>query len=438
MTRNFIYSTISAASAGLMLVLLLLAGRAPAWTLADYGAFTFAIALSTIAEVLMDFGLHQVTIRAVARDVRRAGPLLYTPVAIKALPGLAMIIIFGAATILLTGPGLDEHGLTRPVDLVARQACWLMLLSATMRSYLLTARGVLQGLERFGDDAFVTTLDRLLLVVACGIALARGATVVQVSGVFLAVRVCSAVTALLLARHRAGGGTLDRTLWKSLPAEALPIGLFLLVLNLYNRIDGVMLYQMAGSVSTGLYNAAYPLYEGATYPPAILAAVLMPRLARLIASDPITYSRLVRQSLWGILGLAVAGLAAGWPLVPLGMSVAYPGQYGSAATTLRVLLVGLPAVYVIWVLHAVAMSAHKNKVLLWVTGIGTVLNVVLNAVLIPGYAENGSAAATVVSEYVVCGLLWFGLKAELSRQHVLAIDPAVAGSTIPSQAASGS
>ena len=207
MTRHLIYSAISSGSAVLMLVLLTIAGR----TLGvdDFGAFTYAITIATIAEVFMDFGLHQVTIRAIARDHASAGRYFGTSLLAKLLPGVGMVLIFGGLTLLLR----EEP--------VVRLACALMLCSATMRSYLLTARGVLQGLERFGDDALVTTLDRALLVLCCGLALWWGAGVIGVSVVFLAVRIVTAGLSLFMVGRLVGRGSFDRELWRQLPAEAL-------------------------------------------------------------------------------------------------------------------------------------------------------------------------------------------------------------------------
>ena len=92
MRRSLFYSAISAGSAVFMLLLLVMAGR---WLgVEDFGVFSAAISLATIAEVFMDFGLHQVTIRAIARDATRAGHLLRTSLWLKALPGLGMVAVF--------------------------------------------------------------------------------------------------------------------------------------------------------------------------------------------------------------------------------------------------------------------------------------------------------------------------------------------------------
>ncbi|MEO8484694.1 MAG: flippase, partial [Acidobacteriota bacterium] len=382
MTRNFFYSAVSAGSAVFMLLLLVMAGR---WLGKDqYGVFVWVVGIATIAEVFMDFGLHQITIRAIARDSTRAGQLLRTSLWLKALPGLAMVLIVGAVAFKLRS------------ETSVRLACLAMLLSATMRSYLLTARGILQGLERFGDDALVTTVDRVLLFICCAIALVAGASVVQLSLVFLGVRIVTAGGAVILARRHVGPGTADPDLWRSLPAEALPVGLFLLVLNLYNRIDTVMLNKLQGDGPTGLYGAAYPVYEGLTYATAIISAVLIPRLSRMWVERSPDYGRLVFRSQIGVFVLAIVIGAAAWPLAERGVLIFGP-EFEPAAATLRLLLLGLPFVYVTWILHAVAIAADRTRALLVVTSIGTALNVGLNLVLIPRYSYNGAAIATVIS-----------------------------------------
>jgi O-antigen/teichoic acid export membrane protein len=402
MTRNFVYSTVSAGSAALMLLLLAFAGQRLG--VAEYGAFTYAVNLATIAEVFMDFGLHQVTIRAIAREPRDAARMLQTSLWLKVLPGIGMVAAFGGAAFLLRS------------DPTVRLACLLMLVSATMRSYLLTARGILQGLEAFGHDALITTVDRALLLLVCGIALWHGATVIQLAVVFLVVRVVTAGLAVVMARRRTGPGVVDPELWRSLPAQAIPVGLFLLVLNLYNRIDTVMLGTMAGDRETGLYGAAYPVYEGLTYATAILSAVLMPRLSRLWHVDVAAYRALVFRSMAGAALLALLVGVAAWPLAGWGVQLVFGAAFLPASRALQLLLIGLPFVYVIWVLHAVAITAHQTRVLLWVTSLGVGLNVALNLVLIPRYASTGAAVATVISEIMAMCLLFVGLRPALSGE----------------------
>src|SRR5262249_4858884 len=75
------YATISAGSAVLLLGLLMLAGRL--LSADDYGRFSFALALATIIETVMDIGLGQVTVRSVARDRDDAGRIFRDVLGLK-------------------------------------------------------------------------------------------------------------------------------------------------------------------------------------------------------------------------------------------------------------------------------------------------------------------------------------------------------------------
>src|SRR5207248_3052793 len=147
LSRNFVYAAASSGSAVLLLAVLMLAGR---WLGVEaFGQFSFAVALATIGESLMDWGLHQVTIRSVARDPASAGSVFRNSLALKFGPSVAMVIV------------LTLIGRWAKSEPDVRIACTLLAVSAVMRSYLLTIRGILQGLERFAWDTAVVLLDRI-------------------------------------------------------------------------------------------------------------------------------------------------------------------------------------------------------------------------------------------------------------------------------------
>src|SRR4051812_15945519 len=132
MLWNLAYSILSSGTAALLLILMIVAGR----VLGDveFGKFMFALMLGQMFETLMDFGLHQVTIRAVARDKSRASALLQHALTIKLLWAAGTLAAL-FTTIHLVRPGPD--------DADVRLACYLIGTSLVFRSYMLTIRGVL-------------------------------------------------------------------------------------------------------------------------------------------------------------------------------------------------------------------------------------------------------------------------------------------------------
>ena len=400
MFRNLAYASVSAASAGLLLVLFIAAGR----TLGDaeFGKFSFALALGTIFETLMDFGLHQVTIRAVARDRSQATALLHHTLGIKLIWTTgALVALVATATVLRSESDV-------------RLACYLLGGSLVLRSYMLTIRGVLQGLERFGWDSLVVVADRAILLVFGVGALAAGGGLRSLAIAFVLARAAALALAAWMTHAHLGGIGLrfDRTIWRELQTTALPLGFFLVVLNLYAYVDGVMLGVMRTDVETGLYTAAYRVYEGLSYAPSVIAAVLSPRLSALHGgdrADRAAHRRLALLGLAGSTALAlVVGVVAYRFATPL-MTLLFGEDFAPAAAPFRILCLGLGFVFAIWVLHAIAISVNRERLLLKTGIVGLVVNVALNLYLIPRDGASGAALATIAGEGVSLVVLVYGL-----------------------------
>jgi O-antigen/teichoic acid export membrane protein len=396
--RNFFYSTVSASTAALLLLLYIAAARMLG-SVDELGKFSFALLLGGVFETLMDFGLHQVTIRAVARDRSRATMLLHHALAIKLLwASAALVVLVVTANILR--PQWD-----------VRLACYLIGGSLVFRSYMLTIRGVLQGLERFGWDAIVVLADRILLLLFGIAALWMGTGLRGLAIAFVLARGAALGLALLVTETRLGGVgfAYDADVWRELHRTALPLGFFLVVLNLYSYVDGVMLGYLRTDAETGLYAVAYRIYEGFTYAALALSAVLTPRLSALFTTDRVRHRQL---ALAGVGGAAAFGLVVAMVAVTIATPLLvflFGPEYAAATRAFRILCAGLTIVFAIWILHAIAISVDRETLLLKTGLIGLAVNVGLNLYLIPRYGPEGAAFATLVGEAVCMAVLIHGL-----------------------------
>jgi lipopolysaccharide exporter len=402
--RNVVFSALSAGSAGLLLIVVALIRQMLGNDI--YGEFSLALSLATIGEALMDFGIHQVTIRAIARERDSARHIFRNTLALKVLSGIGMFVVLGLIAVVLY-PKAD-----------LRLTCLLMLVGAGLRSYLLTIRGVLIGLERFGDECLVVVGDRVILVVAVGAALLSGAGLVGLGVVFVLARVVSVAGGFALTARQVGAPepAFDRALWRTLPLDALPLGAFLIVLNVYNYVDTLFLGAMRDAGEVGYYSAAYRIYEGTTYVPAILASVWTPRLAHLWEADRVAHGALLRRGLGLTTLLAGALSLVVWSLAPWLLTTVFGADAVASVPALRILSTGLVFVFAIWMLHAAAISVFEQRLLLQTTVIGVVVNSGLNLWLIPRYGRDGAAWATVAGEALTLALLLVGLRAVWTKK----------------------
>ena len=399
---NTAYATATAGSAGLLLVLLLVAGRFLG--VDDYGRFMYALAVTTIIETVMDIGLAHVTVRAVARDPASAPALFRNVLGLK----VAWVCV-GLVLVLVSAPLLRS-------DPVVIRLCYLMGLSSAARSYFLTARGLLQGTNRFDLEAAIVVADRVLLLVLGTATLVMGYDVVALGLSFVIARLLMFVAVTLLLRRLLGSATptFDREVWRDLQAAALPLGFFMISLNLYSYVDTVILGVMRSNAETGLYGAAYRIYEGLTYPPSIVASLVTPRLSYLFVHDRARVNRLLLRAVSGaaVLGVVIGGvgIVIAAPLVTLLFGPSFAG----AARPLQILAGGALFVFCTWILHAAAIATNLDRRLFMTTVIGLGSNVALNLLFIPRWGISGAASATVIAEAVTVTMLIVQLRKHLA------------------------
>lgn len=397
------YATLTAGSAALLLGLLLVAGRL--LSAADYGRFSYALALTTIIETVMDIGLGPVTVRTVAREKTSAEQLF------RHVLGLKLVwVALGLGLLFVVAPILRS-------DRELIRLCYLMGISSAVRSYMLTSRGLLQGLDRFDVEAAIVVADRVLLLVS-GTALLFGRFgLFGLAFAFVGSRLVMllAVTVLLNRLLGSVAPRFDRDVWRDLQAAALPLGFSIIVLNLYTYIDTVILGVMKTDAEVGWYAAAYRIYEGLTYAPSILAAVLTPRLSYLFAHDRAAHRSLLLRSFTGSVALGVVmGAAAAWAARPI-LTLLFGAAYLPGVAPLQILAGGALFLFGTFILHAGAISTNLDRGLLLTTVVGLGTNVLLNILFIPRFGISGAAWATVLAEMVTVTLLFVQLRHRLSR-----------------------
>lgn len=191
-------------------------------------------------------------------------------------------------------------------------------------------------------------------------------------------------------------------------------GLYLI----YSKIDQVMLGELSGMHSVGVYAAAVKLSEGSSFIFTTLAVALFPLMLK---EKKVSEERFVLQTK-KLLSL----------LVILSVSLAIIISYSSAFITDFIFgeqYIGVDTVLTLHVWGAVfiAINAISSKYLVtkglqkhsvFKNVIGIFVNVGLNFILIPRYGVNGAAFATVVS-HLFSTYIYFGLCKETRKLFLM-------------------
>jgi PST family polysaccharide transporter len=187
---------------------------------------------------------------------------------------------------------------------------------------------------------------------------------------------------------------------KVLLADSWPLMLTGILITIYMRIDQVMLGQMMGDGSVGLYSAAVKLAEVWYFIPSAFTGSIFPVLveARKKGGD-IYASRL--QLMFS--GMAALGYVIVLPTALFShrlITLVYGHAFSDAGTSLMILswtflFVALGLATQSWMICEGLM-----KLPLLTTGLGAASNIALNFLLIPKHGAAGASIATLISQFV--------------------------------------
>lgn len=409
--------------------LVLMASRAITWGLAfvmtvmlprylgavGFGRLYFAIALTTVFAILVEFGLNSLVTREVARRHQEAWSYLVSGGVLKGLLWAFALVVIVAAM----------HVSSYPRDTQAAVLILTFGMAVTSLSSLVVA--ILQGLDRMGwiaagqvaEKAVLTGLGVAVLLSGMGfVAVATVMLVSNIAGLLLNLywfaRAARAEPARLSGARIMG----VRTLF----IRSLPFFSVLFFGAIYFRIDVVILSLTAGDAAVGWYGAAYKLFETLTFFPSVFMFAFFPALCRLSVREDGSLAVAARKGLNWLMVVGVP-VAAGTFLLSGDIIRLLYGAEGFAASVsvLRILSVTIAFLYANAALVWLLIATERQGKLAMTAGVAAVVNVLLNLVLIPRMAQVGCAVATLATEVVVLTLnAWF-LPRDLARRLGLAV-----------------
>lgn len=365
-----------------------------------YGVYAYAFALMSLIMVAAEAGVPTLLVREVAASegrgewgrlrgvLRRAGQ--FVALASTTIAVLGLLVLWWLADSLT------------PAVLYTTT---LMLLVLPLSAGAKTVVHAMMGLNRVVIGQAVDMLVRPAMV------LALVGTVFllwpdwQQPQIAMAAQLLAAVVALILGwlilrRLTPGEARTAPPVYQSRDwlRSALPFTLIGGAGIINNQTDIIMLGWFTGSEQVGIYRVAMQGAMLVAFSLQVVNAVVAPQFSRLYAQgDMVRLQRLVTQSaqviLLAALPMALAFILAG------GVAVAwvFGGEFAAAHLPLAILAAGqLVNAGFGSVGFLLNMTGHENLVarILWQTAL---LNIALNAALIPFYDMDGAAVATAVS-----------------------------------------
>ena len=368
---------------------------------ADFGRFITVTSLVAIVGGVTEAGLTAVGARDLARlpGERRSGllgnliglRLILTPFGVAAAVLFALAV--GYDDVLVYGTLLAGAGLF----LVSVQATVALPLTVELKIGRLTAAELLKH---------VVMLAAIALLVAAGASLLPFFGVQIVAGAALL-----ALTPALLGRQLVTRPSFDRTVWRTLIREALPLALALAMYAVYFRLLVILCSLLSSEVETGLFATSFRVFEVFFGIPTLVVLVALPVLSAA-AHESKRLDYMLRR-------MTEVALIAATYLIFVLVELAEPmirffggTEYLDAVPVLQIQAFALVGVFVgqVWQVGLIATGRQRSVAV--ANGAALLLVLAMGLVLIPLEGSTGAAVAAVVAESVLACLLLFLLARE--------------------------
>jgi len=389
------------AAKGSLFVITVAAARA--LTPRGFGIFALGTTVGWIVAVVTDFGIQLHLARAVARAPSDAPALLRAWLRVRAWMAATAPAAIAAGAWLMGWP--REYA--APMTIFA-----IVYASNGLIEFL---HYFYRGLSRSDLESSLTLWQRGATLACALVALWWRADVSALAIAMLLPSVATLAVSVRIARRFTGADTRVRpyeprvgadprvgptadarvgptATWEAFARDVWPIGAGIVLSALYFRIDVFLVQLWSGTEAVGLYNAVFRLVEALRLFPAAVMAVALPSFFR--ESDLRPLARTAVPVTAGALAVTlVLWSAAGW-LIPL----LYQSRYEAAVPAFRTLLLAFPLMALNMALTHQLVGWDGQRAYAAVCALALVVNLALNARLIPALSIDGAAWATLGTE----------------------------------------
>jgi O-antigen/teichoic acid export membrane protein len=375
----------------------------------EYGFYFAILNFSIIFNILLDLGITNFNNRNIAQHHQLLHKHFSSIVILKFMLSLGYFVVIMAAGMLMKYDG--------------RQLFLLSVLGFNqfLLSFILYLRSNISGLLLFRTDSMLSVMDRLLMILFCGILLWGNVTdkpfriewfvYTQTAAYLLTIIVAASIVAVKANFRKLHW---NRLFFIMIIKKSFPFALLVLLMAFYNRIDSVMIERILrdtiGNEQVGVYAQAYRLLDATNQIAYLFAVLLLPLYARMIKQ---------RQQVNDLVKLAFTLLFVA--AVVIGMSAVFYGQpimrllypphalealtdyelrINQSAMVFSLLMCGFLPISTTYVFGTLLTANGNLKQMNIVAASAMLLNIIMNLILVPRLFAVGSAITSLTTQSI--------------------------------------
>jgi len=364
-----------------------------------YGLYFAIFNFTYMFNILLDMGTTNFNNRNIARNNQLLEKHLSGIILLRLLLGVVyMVVVFVVALII------GYRGF------MLKLLFWTAI-NQFLNTFLLYLRSNISALLMFKTDSVLSVLDRLLMIIFCGILLWGNVTeqpfriewfvYCQTAAYVIAVLV--ALTIVVYKSH------LRKLHWNgvfslAILKHSLPFALLTLLMACYNRIDSVMIERLLpdgiASTQAGIYASAFRLLDALVMIAYLFSVILLPLFSKMIKEKE-NIQPIVRTSFSFLyvfaIGVTVILLCYREPVI----SLLYNDHIAASVSVFTILIPCIIPIAFTYVFGTLLTANGSLKKLNITALVGIIVNILINIILIPKLQARGAAIASLCTQSVV-------------------------------------
>lgn len=353
----------------------------------NYGVIGYTASFVSFFTVICQLGLTSVAVKELIDHKETEGEVLGTTIFLRICTSIISTI---AITIMIY---FIDDGDKVTVWVAFLQSLSLIFQSFEMFHYWYQSRMETQVSVKVQTAAYLVMSAYKIILLILGMS-------VQWFAFSTALEAAAVALFLYIAYRKKGTQKLSVSLayGKKLLGESYHFILSGLMVTIYSEMDKIMLKQMLSSEATGYYVAANKVSSLWSF---VLMALISSAQPLIIAARNKDYDQYIKKNKQLYAAVIWIGAAAGLAVTILGrwiILIMYGETYLAATSSLQI-----SAWYTLFAMLGSARGTwivceNKGKYVKYYLGVGAVVNIILNYLLIPVYGPAGAAAATLLTQ----------------------------------------
>jgi len=355
----------------------------------EFGKYNFAMSFALLFIIFQDLGISNFIIREIARKKELVDDYLASALEIKFITSFLVFSIVYISINIMKYPQDTKY------------VVYLFGIYTILTYFAETFRSVFQAFEKMEYTAFVTIIEKAVLLSLVLYVLASGYGLIGIAYAYIFTGFLNVIISCIICFTKVAKPKIkiNLKLSKLIILGSLPFGLNTLFGMMFFKIDTVMLSIFRDDAAVGIYSAAYtPLLSLTGIVSTMAISSIYPVMSRYFTESETSLKNItVLSSKY----MAMIGFPICTGCILLSeefIELLYINQYSESVFVFKILALYIPFRFLSSITGTYLTCINKQKLRTISVALGSVLNIILNLIMIPMLSHIGAGIATVLSE----------------------------------------